>query len=97
MIPFLCIITGLDIEFHFYECHRMTGQEEKILKNGSERASSPRSWQQTGRKKNPLNLESFSALRNASENIKSGMFQGLDYEKFSILWPGKFCFFKCYL
>lgn len=38
-------------------------------------------WQ----KKNPLNLESFSALRNASENIKSGKIQGLDYKKFSIL------------
>lgn len=33
-------------------------------------------------KKNPVNSESFSAFRNASEYIKSGMIQGLDYEKF---------------
>lgn len=85
MIPFLCTITGLDIEFFFYECQGMTGQEEKILRNRSEKDSNPRSQQQTGRKKNPLNLESFSALRNASENKKSGIIQGSDYKKFSIL------------
>lgn len=62
MIPFSCVNTGLDIEFHIYEHQKMT-EQGKDLKEGLERTSNSRSQQQAGRKrKNSLNLENFSAL-----------------------------------
>lgn len=55
--------------------------KEQVKKREKSKVSAPE-WQE---KKNPLNLESFSALRNVSDNKKSGIIQGSDYEKFSIL------------
>lgn len=62
MIPFLCIITGLDIEFHFYKCQRMTGQEKKILQNRSEKDGNLMSQHQNGRDKQTktMNLENIT-------------------------------------
>jgi len=52
MIPFLCVITGLDIEFQLFECQRITGQEKKTLRSRSEGVSILRSQEQTGGNKN---------------------------------------------